>query len=242
MRKPRNETSEAPVRRCILTGERAERGALVRLALSPDGKVLPDIRAKAPGRGAWVGVNRAELTEAMEKGRLRGALARAFKTGGFEVPVNLPDLIAEGLQRATLERLGLEARSGFLLTGSEKILTALHRGEVGLLLHAEDSSADGRGKLAQTWRVGRDREGSGETGTVLPADRNLLSNALGRQNAVHVALLGDASADRVLRHLGRWLYFIGWSKGAVPAAPGEDLVAVSGRTRHECEGSELFDE
>ncbi|MGD9812036.1 MAG: YlxR family protein, partial [Sphingobium sp.] len=45
-------------RRCILSGERASPDHLVRLALSPEGEVMPDVRAKAPGRGAWIGVSR----------------------------------------------------------------------------------------------------------------------------------------------------------------------------------------
>src|SRR5690606_27644996 len=62
----------APERRCILSGEHGARDALIRLAISPDGLVLPDPLAKAPGRGAWIGVTRAVLEEAMAKGRLRG--------------------------------------------------------------------------------------------------------------------------------------------------------------------------
>ena len=42
----------APERRCILTGEHAARDRLLRLAISPEGLVLPDPAAKAPGRGA----------------------------------------------------------------------------------------------------------------------------------------------------------------------------------------------
>ena len=37
-----------PERKCILSGEHGARGELVRLAISPDGLVLPDIHAKAP--------------------------------------------------------------------------------------------------------------------------------------------------------------------------------------------------
>ena len=58
-------TAVDPIRRCILLGDRAPRAALVRLALSPEGHVLPDVRAKAPGRGAWIGVTRAELETAI---------------------------------------------------------------------------------------------------------------------------------------------------------------------------------
>ena len=106
--------ADGPVRSCILTRERAPRAALVRLALAPDGRVLPDVRAKAPGRGAWIGVTRAELETALAKGRLRGALARAFKTGEFTIPDDLPALIAAALERNALDRLGLEARAGTL--------------------------------------------------------------------------------------------------------------------------------
>lgn len=220
MRKTPNEGADTSIRRCILSGEKADPSALIRLAISPDGLVLPDILGKAPGRGAWLGVTRDELTEAMAKGRLRGALARAFKGAPLTVPDDLPDLIEAGLTRALLDRLGLEARSGFLLTGSEKIAAALRSGEAQLLLHASDSSEDGRGKLAQAWRVGQEREGSGETGIILPVDRHALSMALGRQNAVHIALLGQGAVKRVLHHLGRWLNFSGCSKGA-PSDPAE---------------------
>ena len=45
--------AEGPERRCILTGRIASRDDLVRLAVSPEGDVLPDALARAPGRGAW---------------------------------------------------------------------------------------------------------------------------------------------------------------------------------------------
>ena len=71
MRNPRNEplgtsdiaeapgTGDGPERRCVLSGRNGAREELVRLALSPVGLVLPDAHAKAPGRGAWIGVRYA---------------------------------------------------------------------------------------------------------------------------------------------------------------------------------------
>lgn len=76
---------DGPTRSCILTRDRAPAHALVRLVLGPDGQVHPDVRAKAPGRGAWIGVTRGELEAALPKGRLRGALARAFKSSDVHV-------------------------------------------------------------------------------------------------------------------------------------------------------------
>ncbi|WP_031318136.1 DUF448 domain-containing protein [Blastomonas sp. CACIA14H2] len=212
--------ADGPIRRCILSGERAERGALIRLAIGPEGQVAPDVRARAPGRGAWIGVTRPELEAAIAKGRLKAALARAFKTGPITVPDDLPAMIEEALTRALLDRLGLESRSGTLLTGSDRIAEAARRGKVWLLLHASDSSPDGNAKLDQAWRVGSDAEGSGQRGSVLPVDRTRLSVALGRDNAVHVALTDQRAAARIDQFLGRLLHFKG--EGAVPG-PGEPV-------------------
>jgi predicted RNA-binding protein YlxR (DUF448 family) len=110
--------AHVPERKCILSGEKAARDGLIRLALSPDGTVAPDIRAKAEGRGAWIGVPRDVLEKAIAKGKLKGALARAFKTATFLIPDDLPDQIETALRRHALDRLGLEARAGTLVTGS----------------------------------------------------------------------------------------------------------------------------
>jgi len=81
--------SHTPERKCILSGAHGERDNLIRLALSPEGEVLPDVRAKAPGRGAWIGVDRQTLEAARTKGKLRGALARAFKGAPLSIPEDL---------------------------------------------------------------------------------------------------------------------------------------------------------
>ncbi len=211
-----------PERKCILSGDIAPRDALIRLAISPEGpdgaaQVLPDLLARAPGRGAWIGVSRAELQAAMgggkSGGKLRGALVRSFKGSKLEVPADLPDRIEQGLKRLLQDRLGLEMRSGKLILGSDRIAEQARSGRVALLLHAADASVDGSRKLDQAWRVGRDEEGSGEQGLRLPLDRAALSVALGRDNVVHLALADVTSAQRVNSVLSRLLHFIGQIRG-----------------------------
>ncbi len=212
MRNPNNDTArltDSPERSCILSREHGSRGGLVRLALSPDGDVLPDVRAKAPGRGAWIGVTRAELETAIAKGRLKGALARAFKGAALAIPADLAELIEEALRRHALDRLGLEAKSGFVVIGGTAIEKAARSGKLYALYHASDAAADGAGKLAQAWRVGTDDEGSGRRGLALPVPRTILSLALGRENVVHVGLTDARAAQRANDALSRWLHFIG---------------------------------
>jgi uncharacterized protein len=219
MRIPHNEplgsaSSGAPERRCILTGDHGSRSELLRLAISPANElgvceVLPDVFAKAPGRGAWLGVTRADLEIALAKGKLKGALARAFKGEALTIPDDLPAKIEAALTRAFLDRLGLTMRSGALLTGSDRIAENARAGKVAWLAHAADAGSDGSRKLDQAWRVGRDTEGSGQQGTTLPLDRAALSVALGRDNVVHLALTDRAAAKRVAAPLERLLHFLG---------------------------------
>ena len=256
MRTPRNdqlsETDRAkgrghhvPERRCVITGEVSPAEHLVRLALGPDGGIAPDVHAKAPGRGAWIGVDRATLEASQAKGKLKGGLARALREGQFVIPDDLGARIEAQLQRATLDRLGLESRSGTLISGSDKIEQAARRGQVRLLLHASDAGEDGRKKLAQAWRVGEGDEGSGREGHVLPVDRNALSMALGRENAVHLALTDARAAARVLAHLSRWQFFTGWSRDATnrdsdPLGPSSDDGTENGVAPQGTAASDAF--
>ena len=204
----RGHKASAPERRCILSGEIAAKDTLVRLAIGPDGQIVPDPLARAPGRGAWLGVDRAALEAAMAKGKLRGSLARSFKGATLSVPDDLPDLIESALTRVLHDRLGLEMRAGHLILGSDRIAEQARMGRVSLLLHASDASEDGTRKLDQAWRVGRDAEGSGTRGITLPLDRAALSVALGRENVVHMALTDDGSAARIERILTRLMHFL----------------------------------
>ena len=111
--------------------------------------------------------------------------------------------------------------SGNIVMGSARIEEQARGGRLAALLHASDSSEDGRRKLDQAWRVGRETEGSGERGLVLPLDRTALSVALGRDNVVHLALTDPAAAERVALPLERLLHFLGRapSLSAGPAEP-----------------------
>ena len=222
MRVPHNDRLEAdivagtPERKCILSGRSDARAALIRLAISPEGPdgvclVLPDVSARAPGRGAWIGVNARELAAAMQAGKgggkLRGALARAFKGAVLTVPDDLAERTTAALTRAFTDRLGLAMRAGQMLTGSDRIAEAARAGRVHWLAHAADAGEDGARKLDQALRVGRGEEGSGVAAPRLPLDRAALSMALGRDNVVHLALTDSAAAARIDAQLARLLHF-----------------------------------
>jgi uncharacterized protein len=235
MRNPQNDTGETltlekeahvPDRTCVLTRRKAAKEELIRLALSPEGEVAPDARARAPGRGAWIGVTRSELDAANAKGKLKAALQRAFKTNDLSVPADLGERTEHALRQTALDRLGMEARAGNLINGADKVEAAARAGKVHLLVHALDASEDGRRRMDQAWRVG----GGGPRGVIFPEARTILSMALGRENVVHVALTDPAAASRVRHALARWRAFTGPDRGpeggepALRTGSAEDLM------------------
>ncbi len=220
-------------RTCILSRRTAPREDLIRLALGPAGQVGPDVRARADGRGAWIGVGRAALDAAHAKGKLKGALGRAFKTTDLDIPDDLGARIEAALRQAALDRLGLEARGGTLVTGSERIEQAARGGKVHLLIHAADASADGNRTLDQGWRVG----GGPDRGLVFPAPRTILSMALGRENVVHVAVTDAAAARRVASAIARWQAFIDPDAGLDGAPVREAAAGPGSHDEHEDEGN-----
>jgi predicted RNA-binding protein YlxR (DUF448 family) len=221
MRNPQNDDlaladgPHVPERTCVLTRRKGTKDELIRLALGPDGTVAPDVRARAPGRGAWIGVTRAELDATNAKGKLKAALQRAFKTNEVSVPIDLGERAEAALRQTALDRLGMEARSGNLINGADRIEAAARAGKVALLIHAGDASDDGRRKLDQAWRVG----GGGPQGVIFPLARTILSMALGRENVVHVALTDPAAASRVSHALKRWRAFTGPDRGPEGGEP-----------------------
>jgi uncharacterized protein len=207
---PRGDTE----RRCILSGESAPRTGLIRLALGPDGQVAADWSERLPGRGAWITADRALFesvagSSGSKGGRLRGALARTFKTGSFTLPEDLGDRIAAGLQQRLLNRLGLEKRSGTLILGGDRVREALAKGKIFAVLHAADARPDGSDRLDGMARAVGESLGETIAHRRVPLSRDALSAALGRDNVVHMGLTDEGAATRVLADLDRLTGFCG---------------------------------
>ncbi|WP_310475814.1 DUF448 domain-containing protein [Sandarakinorhabdus sp.] len=234
---PKGRGKDSSERRCILTGEPAPRTGLIRLALGPEGQVAADWSERLPGRGAWITADRTLFDTVAAKGRLRGALARAFKGNGFSLPDDLGDRIAAGLQQRLLARLGLEKRSGTLILGGDRVREALAKGKVFAVLHAADARPDGSDRIDGMARAVGESLGEDIPHRRVPIARDALSAALGRENVVHMALVDEGAATRVLADLDRLAGFCGDKpaddvKSAEDWAAGATEVALPLRERH----------
>ncbi|WP_333587597.1 RNA-binding protein [Phenylobacterium sp.] len=173
-------------RRDVVTGEVRPEEELIRFVVGPEGQVVPDLARKLPGRGVWVGADRASLQAAAKK----GAFARSAKTRA-QAPADLADQVEALLARRVLDGLGLARRSGQLISGFEKVSAALGSGQAAWLIEAADGAADGRRKIfAAARRAPRPVEW---LGVFTSAELGL---ALGLENVIHTAFLAGRSADR----------------------------------------------
>lgn len=145
--------------------------------------MTPDLRAKLPGRGAWVTNARAALETAMKK----RAFARAFECAAA-APDDLADAVDAGLEAAALSALGLARRAGDIVLGFEKTIAATARETTIAFIVASDAGADGREKIARAAR--------GPVVSLFSIDA--LSQALGEGNAVYGAVKAGGPGERFL--------------------------------------------
>ncbi len=185
-----------------MTGATGPTRGLVRFALAPDGKVVPDVAERLPGRGVWVTAERDAVTTAATK----GLFARGFK-GRALADADLADLVEERLSGRCLELLGLARRAGQAVAGFEKVRALLAARGAALLLEAVDGSDDGTRRLS---RLAPDVP-------VLRCFRAAeLGAALGRDLAVHVALKHGgfvATLERDMTRLGGFRELPGRDEG-----------------------------
>ncbi len=211
-----------PLRTCIVTRVTQSPEAMIRFVLGPDGAVVPDLRARLPGRGAWVTASRETVTAAVK----RRAFNRAFRTSGATTAPDLPDRVVEGLRTDMRQALALANKAGCVVTGFGKVESAILGPEsVAALIHASDAMPDGRRKLAAALR----RRHGGAISAILVIDD--LSNveldmALGRDHVIHAALVAGAGTTGYLARWRRFRAFEGLASASeVDAPPGAGATA-----------------
>ncbi len=209
-------------RMCILTRQVKSEADLLRFVAGPDGALVPDLRARLPGRGVWVGLDRASVAEAVG-GKL---FARALKTNVTADP-GIADNIALLLRKAALGRLGLARKSGAAIAGFAAVEAALAKENVAVLLTASDAADDALRKVSDRLQ----RRARSEPGTralhIRAFDADELGLALGRPNVIHAAVLGGPAGRSFLESAMRLLRY----DGMAPDGPlGLDICSATTKT------------
>ena len=194
--------SSGRMRMCILTRQVKPEADLLRFVAGPDGALVPDLRARLPGRGVWIGLDRASIAEALS----RKLFARALKTDVIAGP-GLADDIAALLRKAALGRLGLARKCGAAIAGFAKVEAALAGENLTALLTASDAADDALRRVTGRLRGGARRRPGTNTLHVRAFNSDELGLAMGRPNVIHAAVLGGPAGRSFLDSIMRLLRY-----------------------------------
>jgi uncharacterized protein len=195
-------------RLCALTRERKDESALLRFVAGPDGELVPDIRAKLPGRGVWITANRA----ALERAVANRVLHRGLKSE-LRIAADISAVVDRLLETHAIEALSLANKAGCVIAGFERVSLAIAKGVRGkplfVLLHATDAGADGVRKLEGKWgaRWIPDSQAADPEPSLACFSVPQMSLALGRPNVVHAALIEAAPSKLFVSRTRRLLVF-----------------------------------
>lgn len=192
-------------RTCIVTRVAQNPRRLIRFVLSPDNMVVPDLRAKLPGRGAWVTVSRATVETAVK----RKLFLRAFKSKDAKIAANLAEQIAAGLRADLRQSLSLANKAGCVVAGFAKVEAAIgDKAGVAGIVQASDGSADGRRKIAAALHR-RYGDAISRVPVIDDLSSEELDMALGRDHVIHAALVAGVGSTGCLARWRRLRFFEG---------------------------------
>lgn len=208
-------------RTCLVSRTVGDPAELIRFVLDPEGRVVPDLRRRLPGRGVWIRGERGLVETAVRK-RL---FARGFKSEAAADPA-LGALVDRLLEDAALGGLGLARKAGQVVTGFGKVADAIGRGEALAVLHAADAAPDGVRKVGQAIRrAARDGEDGTQAGPQPPVldlfSAAQLGLALGGANVIHAALLPGGAAASFLSRVAMLARYRGPGAGTGPSTADE---------------------
>ncbi len=163
----------------------AEQESLIRIVASPEGLLVPDLKAKLPGRGAYICCNATCIRKAARKGVLTRALKRPVDPSELK---GLEARIREAVERKILSFIGILMKGKKIVTGRESIGKFLRKGDLHLLLQA----SDGKGLLSDN--------AAGDVPVRVLFNRKDLGSSIGKPPQPVLGIL-DAGGGRELTRL-----------------------------------------
>ena len=170
-------------RRCIVSGQVQPKARLIRFVVSPDAKLVPDVKGKLPGRGSGGTARRDNLEQAVAK-----ALFHRAARQSVDVSQSLIDDIEGLLAGRVVDGISLARKAGQAVAGFEKVKDWLGKDKARILFQASDGSERGKAKLHPPG-------GKGSFFDVLTASE--LGLSFGRERVIHAALGFGGLTERI---------------------------------------------
>jgi len=123
---------------CAITGHTLTEEEQIRLVVTPEGNVIPDITADLPATGIWVRCTH-ETIRSLDHSALFGDAILDIDA--------LQAQIEALLRRHCLDLLAMSRKTGLLVSGYEKVRTLLAAKQAALVIRANDSAYSAKEQL-----------------------------------------------------------------------------------------------
>ncbi|WP_208434967.1 RNA-binding protein [Bartonella phoceensis] len=188
-------------RTCIVTRKNASAKTLIRFVIGPNNQIVPDLKANLPGRGVWISAYHSAIEAAIKQ----NAFQKSFKTD-VEVAPNLAHIVDALLLKTALSSLSIARKAGAIVTGATKVDAAIRSGQVILVLHAKETTEDGKRKIAQAiHKIQQQKNRNIKTISLFTSDE--MRVAFGANPVMHAALLDTKAAEGFLKTIHKLLAY-----------------------------------
>ena len=185
-------------RKCVATATVLEKSEMLRFVVSPDNVVTPDIKAKLPGRGAWVTAEKAMVEQVIAKNLFNKAFKHKVK-----IIDDMADLIGDLLKKDVLDALSICRKTGDLQMGHLKAEESILSGRTRIYVVANDAGKDTRKKLTAKMRTIAAKKGK-KTYIIDHFSTAELVKCLGQSKVIHVAIKTGPMAVSLLAKIEKW--------------------------------------
>lgn len=185
-------------RKCIVTGSLLDKKDMLRFVVSPDQMVVPDVKAKLPGRGAWVSAIKTDVEQAIQKGLFNKAFKQKVK------PIDdMGDMIGSLLKKDVLDAISICRKTGDLQMGHLKAEESILSGRTRIYIVANDAGKDTRKKLTAKMRTIAEKKGK-KCYIVDHFSTLELVKCLGQEKVIHIAVKSGTMAMALLAKIEKW--------------------------------------
>lgn len=186
-------------RKCIATSAVLNKADMLRFVVSPDQLITPDIKAKLPGRGAWVSGEKSLVEQAIDK----KLFFKAFKSKKIQPMDNMLELIGDLLEKDVFDALSICRKSGDLQMGHLKAEESILSGRTRIYVVANDAGKDTRKKLTAKMRTIVEKKGK-KCYIIDHFSTAELEKCLGQKKVIHVAIKTGSLAMSLLAKIEKW--------------------------------------
>jgi len=133
---PREKREAPPERTCAGCRQRGAQSDLLRVVLGAEGDVVPDLAARAFGRGAWLHPSPDCIARAVPRG-----LAKSFRAAVRTQAAEFCQSLRIAADRRAAALVASARRAGKLVAGTSAVEHALEKGNVFRIIVAKDARA-----------------------------------------------------------------------------------------------------